>query len=782
MNTSRDLPVLSVATPFETQPYATLPQHYAHPGIGLTQLLSILRAHLKVTALITVACVALAALLSMVLPKTYKATATLMVDYEVNDPLVGREFPTALMDSYMSTQLQLITSPAVLLPVIEKLKLTQDEYYTAGYDGEEDGPMLAEYVLHNLRKKLVVQQGEWGSQLIYITHAARNAMQAAQVSNTIANVYAEQKFIRISGPASERATRYHKQLDGLKKNVDTAQERLTEFRQANGLIEATEARVDVDMERLTNLEQRLLEAQEMRRQAELRTLGDPDSRDSVMTSNAIQELRARQAEQQGKLAEIGATLGPRHPEILELRSQIAATQRSIDGEMRLNTGNTHTQIQSARSLEAQLRAAAAAERQRLLASRKLQAEASRYELELESAQTMYKQALDHSDTIALASDGGYNNVFSVSPASPPLKPSQPKPALNVLIGLFAGTFLGFLAPLGYEFYNRRVRCRDDLDRDFGLPVLVELDRLGRQRKLASEPSSFHIAPDVRTASAGDAAADGEMAVRLIRRCGLSPAAIDAIVREQQANRISFADAALRLGCVSESDIEAVSDDRGNATLLYGNGVKLKPGPQLVLAHDPYHHRSETIRALRTELLLRHEDDSKANVLAVISPCPGEGRSLLAAELAIAFSQLGQRTLLVDADLREPGQHLLFGADNQQGLAQAIADQGPPDLHPIENLPQLSLLCAGAMPPNPLELLSGGRFRTMVEQWRGRYRHVVIDTPAVGVYSDALAVATAVGRVLLLSRAQHTPYQETTELLRRLAATQSQILGAVISHH
>ncbi len=206
-----------------------------------------------------------------------------------------------------------------------------------------------------------------------------------------------------------------------------------------------------------------------------------------------------------------------------------------------------------------------------------------------------------------------------------------------------------------------------------------------------------------------------------------------------------------------------------------------PGDSLVLAHSPYHPRSEQIRMLRTELLLRHEANDSANVIAVLSPCAAEGRSQLAAELAIAFSQLGRPTLLVDADLRHPQQHVLFSADNTRGLAHAIAREEVPRFQTIRNLPSLSLLTAGAPPANPLELLSDRCFESMADDWRQHFQFVVLDTPPVSQYADGLAIATIVGRVLSLSRARHTPYRDTRDMLRRLGATQSRILGAVINH-
>ncbi|MBV8062353.1 MAG: CpsD/CapB family tyrosine-protein kinase [Nevskia sp.] len=206
-----------------------------------------------------------------------------------------------------------------------------------------------------------------------------------------------------------------------------------------------------------------------------------------------------------------------------------------------------------------------------------------------------------------------------------------------------------------------------------------------------------------------------------------------------------------------------------------------PGSSLLVAHDPYGRHSETLRALRTELLLRHESVERANALVLLSPSGGEGRSQLAAELATSFAQLGHRTLLVDCDLRRPRLHALFGVANHAGLTQALDEDEPPLLNPVKGLPSLFLLAAGGVPPNPLELLSGGRFESLVERWRDEFQFAVFDTPPLSQCADALAVATVVGRVLALGRAGHTRCRDMREMLRRVATTQAQVVGAVLNH-
>jgi protein-tyrosine kinase len=265
---------------------------------------------------------------------------------------------------------------------------------------------------------------------------------------------------------------------------------------------------------------------------------------------------------------------------------------------------------------------------------------------------------------------------------------------------------------------------------------------------------------------------------VIRHYALNDESVAHIAHLQDSQGLRFSDAAIRLGYATQADIDHLAE---LPQLLAVQERQLVPTPNLGLAHDPYHPRSEQIRSLRTELLLRHEDGNEANILAVLSPCAGEGRSQLAAELAIAFSQLGRPTLLVDADLRHPSQHSLFGASNARGLSQALVREQRAPLHGVAGLPELFLLPAGPAPRNPLELLSDRRFEALVAEWRQGFEFVVLDTPPVQRYADGLAVATIVGRVLSLSRARHTPYKDTRNMLRRLAATRSRILGAVINH-
>jgi protein-tyrosine kinase len=290
---------------------------------------------------------------------------------------------------------------------------------------------------------------------------------------------------------------------------------------------------------------------------------------------------------------------------------------------------------------------------------------------------------------------------------------------------------------------------------------------------------------------------------LITLFRLPAEAIDSINDSIRTQHIPFSQAALRSGLITEGElkqaIDWVNDQkqpqagrsiieealRRNASarreLVVWQGEPLDPGHELVLPHDPYNERSETVRTLRTELLMRTAGRRGAAVFALISCDSREGRSQLCAELAIAFAQLGSRTLLVDADMRNPRQHLLFGADNQVGLVQCLQDAGAQTrLHPVKGVPQMGLLTSGPTPPNALELLSSSRLERLMSDWRRTYDYVVIDTPPASQYSDCLAVATSAGNVVLLGKKNATSFKSLAALQRKLITTQARIVGAVIN--
>ena len=213
------------------------------------------------------------------------------------------------------------------------------------------------------------------------------------------------------------------------------------------------------------------------------------------------------------------------------------------------------------------------------------------------------------------------------------------------------------------------------------------------------------------------------------------------------------------------------------------------GPRWPSPRDQSDAYNEIMGVLRTEILLRQDPEVRGVAVALISPNTQEGRSYLAARLAIAFAQLGHPTLLVDADMRNPQQHVLFGAENKSGLADMIRNYSQMttgtnwigSAQKVTNVPDLYLLCAGSRASDALELLSHAHFEMLLEAWRSNYQCIVIDTPPTMLFADSMAIAPMVGQIIPVARAGHTPMSSLKAMLRRVEVTRAQVLGTVINH-
>src|SRR5258708_37710838 len=230
--------------------------------------------------------------------------------------------------------------------------------------------------------------------------------------------------------------------------------------------------------------------------------------------------------------------------------------------------------------------------------------------------------------------------------------------------------------------------------------------------------------------------DGRLGSILVEEGKLGAGGIEQVLELQRIEGLRFGEAALRLGLVTADDLRgAVAKQYGFPHLLPGSG---SVSGELVVAYEPFHPRAEELRALRTQLLIRWSNaEVRQRMLAVVSPGPGEGRSYVAANLAVVFSQLGERTLLIDADLRTPRQHRIFNIPDRIGLSAVLCGRADRcAVVPVPEFGTLSLLPAGACPPNPQELLLRPAFATLLEQLRTEFDVILFDTPPATSYPGA----------------------------------------------
>jgi len=264
---------------------------------------------------------------------------------------------------------------------------------------------------------------------------------------------------------------------------------------------------------------------------------------------------------------------------------------------------------------------------------------------------------------------------------------------------------------------------------------------------------------------------------------LRPEDAERVLLLQKQENLRFGDAAVRLGLLSEADVQyALSRQFAYAYLRTGAGDEKPVSEEVVAAYEPFSPRVEELRAIRSQLMLRWFDKAdQRQVLTIVGAERGEGRSHLAANLAVVFSQLGERTLLIDADLRNPRQHELFLLENKVGFSTILSGRSREEA--IVRVPDLAGLCvlpAGPVPPNPLELLNRRTFDEFLIQARATFDIVIMDTPALSSGDDAPMIAVRTGTALAVARAAQTRTAAFADMVHGLMSSGVTVVGSVFN--
>jgi non-specific protein-tyrosine kinase len=206
-----------------------------------------------------------------------------------------------------------------------------------------------------------------------------------------------------------------------------------------------------------------------------------------------------------------------------------------------------------------------------------------------------------------------------------------------------------------------------------------------------------------------------------------------------------------------------------------------PGHLLVMQSDPHTVAAEAFRVLRANVLFASVD-TRVQMLQLTSPSPGDGKSSVSANLAIAMAQAGKRVILVDGDLRRPEQHRLFGLRNNHGITSAIIG----DEHALAAalqptaIPGLSVLTSGPLPPNPAELLGSRRMAALLETLKGLCDLLIVDSPPVSAVADTAVLASQADAVILVMWAGRTSRQQARYAINALRNARARVLGVVLN--
>ena len=263
---------------------------------------------------------------------------------------------------------------------------------------------------------------------------------------------------------------------------------------------------------------------------------------------------------------------------------------------------------------------------------------------------------------------------------------------------------------------------------------------------------------------------------------LSAEDAERILLLQKEKNLRFGDAAVALGILTESDIQFALSRQFSYPYLRAADQKQPLSAELVAAYQPFSSCVDQMRAIRSQLMLRWFDKAEQRqALAVVGTGRSEGRSYMAANLAVVFSQLGERTLLIDADLRRPRQHELFKLDNGVGLSTVLSERSRDEaIVRITDLVGLFVLPSGPTPPNPLELLSRPIFDDFIQRARSTFDVVIIDTSSLSEGEDGAMVAIRAGAAIVLAQATQTRVAEFNDLVQGLMNAGVTVVGSVLN--
>ena len=257
--------------------------------------------------------------------------------------------------------------------------------------------------------------------------------------------------------------------------------------------------------------------------------------------------------------------------------------------------------------------------------------------------------------------------------------------------------------------------------------------------------------------------------------------VSKILAHQRAKGSRFGESAIALGYATPDDVLSALAQQFDYP--YATAEQRKLTPELVALNQPFSNQVEAIRAIRAWVMKRvfSAQHEVPKALAVVSPNSGDGKTFFAANLAVTLAQLGGRTLLVDADLRGPRQHLVFNLPNQHGLSDILS--GRTEKRVVQQVPSLAglfLLPVGTTPPNPSELVARPAFGFLLRELTAKFDHVVVDTSAGEYGTDASIISAECGAALLVARKHASRVRALQELAGLLNRDTAIVAGVIVN--
>lgn len=442
--------------------------------MNFSQFLLILKARKKIILGTFLIVVGTTVAISFILPKSYTATTSLVVNYKGVDPLSGMVMQAQLMPGYMATQVNIITSHAVAVKVVQNLGLTQSPVIKQQFEEEANNAIrIEDWLADLLLRKLDVKPSRESS-ILDISYTGSDPQFSSAIANAFAEAYQEAS-LRLKVEPSQKAAGYLlTQAKSYREKLEQAQIKLSQYQQENGLTSIAE-NLDVENAKLNQLANQLIVVQAQALDSSSRQKNanaNGDSSPDVAASPVVQNLKVALAQATSKLAEAGNRLGTNHPqyqsaqaEVSKLRSQleieVSRIGSSVGGSARIYSQN-----------EALLKSALAAQKQKVLDLNRSRDQLIVLQRDVETAQTSYNNVTQRLNQTSIEGKANESDISILNVAIPPDKHSSPKLLLNTFLSIILGSMLGVAFALFSEMLNRKIRSVHDISDLIDLPVLA----------------------------------------------------------------------------------------------------------------------------------------------------------------------------------------------------------------------------------------------------------------------------------------------------------------------
>lgn len=439
----------------------------------IQQFLSILRARWLVALAVFVAIVVGTVGISLMLPKQYLGTASVVVDVKP-DPVSAMAFSTSALPGFIATQADIIQSDRVALRVIRDLKLLENPGIRSEWQAQQSGEgSMQQWLVDLLQKQLDVKPSR-ESNVISISYKAQDPRFAAAMANAFAQAYIATTLELRVDPARQYASFFDVRSKDARDTLEKAQAKLSAFQREKGII-ASDERLDVENARLNELSSQLVMMQAVAtesgsRQTQSQGAG-AERMSEVLNNPLVAGLKGDLTRNEARLQELNSRFGDNHPQVVEARANIAELRRKIDAEVHRVTGSIAVNNTVNRQREAQVRSELEAQRSKLLKLKAVRDEGMVLSREAENAQRAYDVVMARYTQTNLESLTTQSYVNVLTTAEPPAKPASPRLLLNAVLSVAVGAMLALGVAFLAEISDRRIRAAEDVVAYLDLPVI-----------------------------------------------------------------------------------------------------------------------------------------------------------------------------------------------------------------------------------------------------------------------------------------------------------------------